>query len=424
MKRYNILVFPCGSEIGLEIYRSLRYSAHINLIGGSSVDDHGKYVFDNYLGGIPDINSEEIIPTLKKLVIDHSLDAIYPTMDKVIWKLKSFEKEINCKIISSDTKTTEICVSKLKTYEKLKGKVKIPVVYNSPFDIENFPVFIKPDIGYGSRGVKKVINSEQLSAHLSEYPQSIVMEYLPGDEYTVDCFTDRHGELRFVGPRLRKRIMNGISVNTIPITENDTLFRSLAETLNKVLVFRGAWFFQVKRDKNENLTLLEIASRLGGSSSLFRGLGVNFALLSVFDAFNLDVKIQQNSYHIELDRALDNKFKIDINYSNVYVDFDDCLIVNDKINTEMISYLLSAVSSSKKIILITKHTGDLAQSMKKYRISALFDEIIHISKEDEKYKYIQDKNSIFIDDSFSEREKIRTTLGIPVFSPDMVECLY
>ena len=41
----NILVFPCGSEIGLEINNALKWSTHIELFGASSVDDHGKYVY-------------------------------------------------------------------------------------------------------------------------------------------------------------------------------------------------------------------------------------------------------------------------------------------------------------------------------------------------------------------------------------------
>jgi hypothetical protein len=43
----NVLVFPCGSEIGLEVYRSLKHSIHFNLIGANSVDDHGRVVFVN-----------------------------------------------------------------------------------------------------------------------------------------------------------------------------------------------------------------------------------------------------------------------------------------------------------------------------------------------------------------------------------------
>jgi hypothetical protein len=49
----KILVFPCGSEIALEVHRALKDQKDIELIGASSVDDHGKFVFDNYIGGIP-----------------------------------------------------------------------------------------------------------------------------------------------------------------------------------------------------------------------------------------------------------------------------------------------------------------------------------------------------------------------------------
>ena len=47
-ERKNILVFPCGSEIALELYRALVHSKHFNLIGASSVDDHGRFVYHNY----------------------------------------------------------------------------------------------------------------------------------------------------------------------------------------------------------------------------------------------------------------------------------------------------------------------------------------------------------------------------------------
>ena len=49
----NVLVFPCGSEIGLEVNRALANSTHFKLYGGNSVDDHGKFVYKNYISGIP-----------------------------------------------------------------------------------------------------------------------------------------------------------------------------------------------------------------------------------------------------------------------------------------------------------------------------------------------------------------------------------
>ena len=63
----NILVFPCGSEIGLEIYRSLRYSIHFNLIGASSVEDHGRFVYENYIGGLPYITDSNFIDAIREI---------------------------------------------------------------------------------------------------------------------------------------------------------------------------------------------------------------------------------------------------------------------------------------------------------------------------------------------------------------------
>ena len=52
-------------------------------------------------------------------------------MDSVIYQLSLNSSKINCKIASSDVETTEICLSKTKTYKLFDGLVKIPNVYQS-----------------------------------------------------------------------------------------------------------------------------------------------------------------------------------------------------------------------------------------------------------------------------------------------------
>jgi len=421
MKKFKVLVFPCGSEIGLEIHRSLKYSAHIDLIGANSTNDHGRFVYDNYIGNVPDINSKDIISFLRKIVKTKKIDAIYPTMDLVIYKLKQKEKDLGCRVISSSAETTRICLSKKRTYHFFKNKIKTPQIFTSR-EINSFPVFLKPDVGYGSRGTYKINSLKELEVLTEQNDRNyLILEYLPNEEFTVDCFTDKNRNLLFVGPRIRNRIVNGVSVNAKPYEKDSKSFKKIAGIINEELVLRGAWFFQLKRDINNKLTLLEVASRMGGSSSLNRMMGVNFALLSVYDAFGVDVKIMTNNYSIELDRALSNRYKTDINYSTIYVDFDDCLVVNNKINKELISFLIYSLNNNKKIVLISKNKKILKNELKKYKIKFLFDEIIHINQEDKKYKYIKDLNSIFIDDSFTEREEVKSQLNIPVFSPDMVE---
>ncbi len=422
----NILVFPCGSEIALEVYRSVKDCVHFALIGASSVDDHGKFVYQDYIDNIPFITEPNFLSEIKKIVDERRIDAIYPAMDSVIEILKTNESYLGCKVISSCSETTQICLSKSKTYETLKGIIKIPEIYNN-FDIKKFPVFVKPDIGYGSRGAKRINNVEELKIHIDANPMSIICEYLSGKEYTVDCFTDFNGNLIVVKPRERCRVMNGISVNTKPVIDNGE-FKKFAQKINNQIKFNGAWFFQVKRDENGVLTLLEVASRFGGSSSLFRAKGINFALMSLYNSFDIPVSVIENNYDVEMDRALDNKYKINICYNEVFVDFDDCIYLEKKyINTTLVSFLYKCINEGIKITLLSKHDdeklGKLDILLEQLRIQNLFDRVIHINPDDCKFKYINNKNSIFIDDSFAERRDIANNCGIPVFGLDMIEVL-
>ena len=424
--KLNILVFPCGSEIGLEVHRSLRYSSHVVLFGASSTEDHGRFVYEKYTGDLPLIDDASLVARLSEIGTEHKIDAIYPTMDKVISVLKKSESTIGCKIISSNSETSDICLSKKLTYTLLEKTLAVPRTFPSPGDIEKFPVFIKPVIGYGSRGTCIAKSLPEVEMHLANHRSidMLISEYLPGKEFTVDCFTDRHGTLRFSGARKRARVVNGISVNTAPVKSDDRRFQDITCLINARMTLRGAWFFQVKENHEGDLVLMEVAARLGGSSSLYRNTGINFALLSIFDAFDIDVEIMKNDYGIELDRSLSSRYRIDLAYKTIYVDYDDCLLINGKINICLVSFLYAAFNAGKKIVLLTKHQKEISASLLESRMTSLFDEVIVISKIDSKWRYINPQDAIFIDDSFSERAEVRRIHKIAVFSPDMVGCLF
>lgn len=421
----NILVFPCGSEIALDIHSSVKYSTYFNLIGANSVEDHGMYVYDDYISGIPFVNDSDFISTLAKIVKERHIDAIYPAMDTVITMTKKHEKDLGCMVIAPPSETTEICLSKKLTYEKLQGIVNIPKLYDPSCIAEDeFPVFAKPIVGYSAKGTKKLNSQDEVTSFLEGKDNMLVVEYLPGEEFTVDCFTDRKGNLLFSGARKRNRISNGISVNTF-FAKDQSEFKELAGKINSKIKFRGAWFYQVKRNKQGELTLLEIAARLGGSSLLSRAIGVNFALLSLFDAFDYDITVFCNDYHVVLDRALESKYKIDFEFDSVYCDYDDCLVLEKKyVNTQLVQFLYKCVNEGKEIFLLSKHEGTvLEEELIHFRIDHLFDEIIHIDKSCNKADYIKTVKPIFIDDSNAERLNIKERLNIPVFSPEMIDVL-
>ena len=117
----RILIFPCGSEIGLEIHNALEYSRHVELYGGSSVDDHGIFVYKNYIGGLPFIYDKNFISKLNKVITKYKIDFIYPAHDDVVYILAKNVKKLTCRLIGPTDKTAEICRFKAKTYEFFKN---------------------------------------------------------------------------------------------------------------------------------------------------------------------------------------------------------------------------------------------------------------------------------------------------------------
>ena len=423
MNRKNVLVFPCGSEIGLEVNRSVAFSNYFTLWGASSIRDHGEFMYENYIGNIPFYNESNYIEKIIQIVKDYSIDIIYPTMDSIIYKLRNNQDYIPTKILAPALRAVEVCNDKKKTYDFFGGLINTPRLFDNVNEINEYPVFVKPNIGYGARNSAIIESREELLAVLQKRKDYLVCEFLPGKEYTVDCFTDYKGNLRFCMPRERIRVQNGISVRSETEWNPNPEFARVANIINSCLPMRGAWFFQMKEGKNGSFFLLEIACRIGGGSCTYLPAGLNLPLLSLFDAFKQDIHIDIQKINIIRDAALSSLYDIGIDYDTVYMDFDDCLCFKDKLNLNIVKFLYQCVNQNKKLILLTKHKGDLYQELRKIRLLEIWDQIICIDEQDDKCSYIKNTKSVFIDDSFSERKKVKDTFAIPVFAPDAVESL-
>lgn len=423
-EKFRVLVFPCGSECGLEIGRSLTNVRQIELWGGSSVPDHGKFVYERYLEGIPFVSDANFLTVLNEKVESHSIDYIYPAMDSVIAKLAECGDSVSAKVIGVTETTSQIALSKKQTYEELKNTIRCPHVYKlESLTASLFPVFLKPDVGYGSQGVLLAHNRGEVEAALKSRPDLLILENLPGDEFTVDCFSNFEGELLFSGARRRNRVSRGVSVNTTNECNASDEFRSIARKINNKLNFSGAWFFQVKRSQDGELTLLEIATRVAGSMGLHRCKGVNLPLLSVFNAAGYSVKASENNYDLVYDRALYNRVKISKKFTTLYVDFDDCLLLEDQfLNADLVKLIIQCRNKNVPVILISRHQGDLESRLAELAIRPLFSQVIHLTNQESKADYMSDPNGFLIDDSFSERTDAGLA-GIPSLGPESTEAL-
>lgn len=300
MKKPKILVFPCGTEIGLTIWDSLRHMNEIELWGASSADDHGRFVYKNYIGGLLMVGSPGFLVEMAIICDLHKIDYIYPAHDDVATALSG--ANMRATLIAPPPDVCKVCRSKRDTYNLFPEISPIQWTYERG---ENLAIrwFCKPDKGQGSNGCYIIEADEIGRVDMKRYT---IAEYLPGPEFTVDCFTDRHGVLRFCEGRNRTRIKNGVAVRTKRVVNPE--FRRLAEIIGSRLKMRGQWFFQVKEDSKGELKLLEIAPRPAGSSILWTAHGVYLPKLTVLDCMGLDVEIDFVEDSVEMDRALGHRF--------------------------------------------------------------------------------------------------------------------
>ena len=422
MAKINVLVFPCGSEIGLEIHRSVCFSTHFSLIGASSADDHGRFVYERYISDIPFVTDDTFPTAIARVVRDHEIGLIIPAHDSVVLALAKLADRdgLGCKLVTSPLGTCEIARSKTATYEKLGEVVPVPATYDE-LSAAPYPLFLKPDVGQGSKGTFLAADAEAAASHFSRDPSLLFLEYLPGPEFTVDCFTTGTRELLYSQGRSRARISNGISVRSEPV--DDERFQALAEVINSALEFRGAWFFQVKERASGELVLLEVAPRVAGTMSVSRARGVNLPLLSLFDALDLPVSIVQNDYSVTVDRSLRCRYAHDLSYDRVYLDFDDTVATDGIINPSVMAFVFQCRNRRIPVSLITRHSADLDETLHGLCLERIFDELIWLRNGESKAQHIRGEKSIFIDDSWAERAKVQKERQIPVFDSHMIELL-
>ncbi len=421
----KVLIFPAGSEIAHEIHSSLRYNLHIELFGATGKSDDARLIYDrsHYFEDDFYITKPDFLDRFNSLLKENKINIVIPTHDTIALYLADHKDQVLATVLTSDYKTALIAREKRLTYKLFKDENFSPEVYETPLGKITYPVFLKPNIGEGGKRTVVCDNHNEVMYNLEKNPDLLICEFLPGEELSVDCFTNKDGELLFVGPRTRERVQMGISFHSSSILLTNEI-KKIAETINAKVKIRGAWFFQIKKDKRGKYKLLEFAVRQSSTMGLFRQVGVNFALLSIFDAMDTEVKILKNDYSIELERSLYNRYKNHFDYEAVYIDFDDCIVINSLVNEVAIRYLYFAKRKNKKIIMLTKHEYDIDETLEKYRIhKGLFDEIITVHMNQDKADFIKNKKSIFIDNYFFDRQNVKSKLNIPVFDVDAIESL-
>jgi carbamoylphosphate synthase large subunit len=271
---------------------------------------------------IPFANETSFIEKLISICQRRHIHVVLPLVTRELIPLAAHKKqfeEFGTRVLVSDADSLEIANNKSGLYQFLEWRgIAVPayrIVENtSQFEAAvyelGFPgsrVAFKPSISNGSRGFRVLANDidehdllfheKPNSTYISlidalrilsvkPFPELLVTEYLPGNEYSVDCLVDC-GEPRLIVPRLRRKMINGISVEGTFIKDENII--SYCSEIIKGLKLHGNIGIQVKKSVQGKPLIVEINPRVQGTIVAGLGAGVNLPVLAVKQELELPI---------------------------------------------------------------------------------------------------------------------------------------
>ena len=407
----NVMVFSCGAIQAVDINFALRGSKEYKVYGASSYDDHGIFIYENYIGNVPYMSEPDFLEKFNAILEKYSIDYIIPLHEDMVLYFQEHRKELKAILVGSCYETALLCRYKSKTYKALEGCDFIPKTY-AVDGVDEYPVFVKKDNDQGARHAFLAHDYNELRVYASS-PDMIICEYLPGEEVTVDCFTDRHGKLRLVNPRVADRILAGVDVHARRV-QNDSEIHSIAEQLNDKISFHGFWFFQIKRDKEGRFKLLEISSRFAGAFGLTRCMDLNLPLLALRDFDGKDIDIDFNDTPIEADKIFIGRYSLPLDYQRVILDGEETLFINNDVDTFFMMFMYQCINKRKEILLIS---GNAARTKEKLKSAKISDEMVNVV---ETAEY---EDALYISRDENHRKAVRQKYGLMCYHPSTVEAL-
>lgn len=281
----------------------------------------GRYLHDDF-ETIPAAADPGFIEAILSLCKKKKIQAVMPLVTRELMPLaqnrRAFE-EAGINILVSPLPSLEIANNKSRLYQFLEWRgLEVPAyrVVETAAQFETalrelgYPqqaVCFKPSVSNGSRGFRIVreqwdetdllFNHKPTSTYIhaaeairifssGPIPELLVSQYLPGDEYSVDCLANQ-GKPVVIVPRLRKKMINGISVEGEFVQQED-IIRYCTRIIEE-LQLHGNIGIQVRQSAEGRFLILEINPRVQGTLSAGLGAGINLPELAIKQELGLPI---------------------------------------------------------------------------------------------------------------------------------------
>jgi len=256
---------------------------------------------------VPPARRVEYIPALKDIVRKHEIGLLVPLTDLDLRSLARHREEfseIGCTVMVGSEPAVNLCRDKAQT-NALIGRAGLATITTLPlgdFVREPFyPCFVKPIAGSAGIGAGVIRNDKELRAHVTTFGDLlIVQEYVPGQEYTIDVYRTRSGEIRCVVPRQRLLVRSGEVEKGITVKDGQ-LMSAAAKLAGNLDGLWGVFCCQCRRSGSAPPRFFEINPRFGGGAPLSIAAGADLPLYLLQEVLGRPVSAEIGNF---IDRLL------------------------------------------------------------------------------------------------------------------------
>lgn len=246
---------------------------------------------------VPPCTDTDFIPAVRELIERDEVSLIIPTIDPELLPFaraaEAFARE-GAWVSVASLEAVTIARDKLRTFEVLSAAgiaaprtVKLSAFLSEQMDWP-LPLLVKPVDGSSSVGIRRVESARDFDTlRFVDQDRYIVQELWEGDEYTVNVFFDRSGELRCAVPHRRIEVRAGeVSKGR---TERVPALLFAADAISAALpLCRGALCFQAIVTRDGEAGVFELNARFGGGYPLAHAAGATFTRWLLEEAGGLE----------------------------------------------------------------------------------------------------------------------------------------
>lgn len=317
MKKIKIAFSAAGSLFAPSFSRCLKENGEreVSLVGLDCNDDPTILQYCDEVFVTPKATEasyvDEVLNICKKCDVDVFIPYMSAELKSLLAKKPQFE-ECGIKLSIGTEKMIDCCTDKLKLYNLMLDN-NIPTPRFIPFNtldgfnaavmglgLPNEPVCVKAVGLSGSRGFRVISGKSRFDTFFSDKPSSVqtsyldlfallserpddipqmmAMEYLPGEEFSVDVLAD-HGRIVYMCARQSNRIIASIPLEATLFDDNRAY--EVCRRVAKHVELDGNADFDFRYNAKGEPMLLEINPRVAATMAVFREGGLNLPYLRV-----------------------------------------------------------------------------------------------------------------------------------------------